>query len=452
MKIVVTGGSGQLGTLLLRRLFGDRGVESVISIDLRPPLLRSRKLQWIRADVRDPDIGQYFQSGDAIVHLAYLVSGYYAGNLAEEVNVQGSRNVFTQAMASGVPHLVFCSSVAAYGAVPGHPMPLVENSPRRFQPEFGYAATKFKVEEWLDAIERDRPDVIVSRIRPAILVGPQMPNLMGTMLRHRLLPDMGAPLPVVWDEDVVEALVLILRMRAPGAFNLAADSPMPTRELAASVRMRPVRVPPRFLARPLAELSRVGEWLRLGYSFDPAWLTCGGVPMTMSSQRAREVLGWKPRCPTTLDVLTTYVTIARRRSGARIRWFFRAVRMASWHQPKSLELAGMHLLIHLMLTGPEGADYSILVEDGRLRMRPGLRRPADAVITMKSTLFLKLLCGRSSWSQELLAGRILAEGQPHAWMVVAGIISNFRGQVHTQGPQGWGPRLLGRWLASTGDV
>src|ERR1700681_3252579 len=105
VRIVVTGGSGQLGTLLLRRFFGDRLVESVVSIDLRPPLLRSRKLQWIRADVRDPGIGQHFERGDAIVHLAYLVSGYYARELSEEVNVQGSSNVFTQAMAAGVRHL-----------------------------------------------------------------------------------------------------------------------------------------------------------------------------------------------------------------------------------------------------------------------------------------------------------------------------------------------------------
>jgi alkyl sulfatase BDS1-like metallo-beta-lactamase superfamily hydrolase len=112
----------------------------------------------------------------------------------------------------------------------------------------------------------------------------------------------------------------------------------------------------------------------------------------------------------------------------------------------------MKLLIHLVLTGPDGADYSLFVDDGWLRVRVGLHRPADAIITMKSALFLKLLSGRTSWSQEMLAGGMLIEGQPHAWMVVAGIVASFRGQVETTGPPGWGPRLLGRWLASKGDV
>ena len=105
-----------------------------------------------------------------------------------------------------------------------------------------------------------------------------------------------------------------------------------------------------------------------------------------------------------------------------------------------------------MLTGPEGADYSILVDDGRLRVRTGLQRTADGIVTMPASLFLKLLCGRSGFSQEMFAGRIRFEGQPHSWMVVAGMIANFRGQLEIQGPQGWGPRLLGRWLSSKGDV
>lgn len=40
MKVVVTGGSGQLGTLVLRRLIALRRVERIVSLDLEPPVQR----------------------------------------------------------------------------------------------------------------------------------------------------------------------------------------------------------------------------------------------------------------------------------------------------------------------------------------------------------------------------------------------------------------------------
>ncbi len=451
MKIAVTGGSGQLGSLLVRRLCRDRSVESVRSIDLRPPLLRARKLQWIERDVRDPAIGQHLAGCDTVVHLAYMVSGYYNSQLAEAVNVGGSRNLFTQAADAGVGHAVFCSSIAAYGSVPGHPVPLVEASPRRFQPEFGYAATKFAVEAWLDTFERERPALLVTRIRPAILIGPRMPNYLGSLLRARLLPDMGSPLPVVWDEDVVEAIVLILKMRAGGAFNLTAADPLPSRELAAAVQMRRLPPAPLMLARPLAEASRLAERIGLGYSFDPAWIRSARAPLIADSSRARDVLGWKPLYPTTVDVLAAYTKVARRRTDARLRWFFRAVTLSSRTQPRSVELSGMRMLVQLTLSGPDGGDFTVRVNDGRLTIAPGLARQADATVTLPACLFLQLLCGRASWGQEEIAGRIRTEGLPHASMVLAGVITGFRAHASVPGPSGWVPRLLARWIGQKGN-
>ena len=54
--VAVTGGSGQIGTLVLRRLVNDPDVARVISIDRRPPFVASTKLQPIEADIRDQDL------------------------------------------------------------------------------------------------------------------------------------------------------------------------------------------------------------------------------------------------------------------------------------------------------------------------------------------------------------------------------------------------------------
>ncbi|MGZ6123431.1 MAG: NAD-dependent epimerase/dehydratase family protein, partial [Myxococcales bacterium] len=222
MRVAVTGGSGHLGTLVLRRLADDRSVKEIVALDLRPPLIVSGKLRDVRADVRDAAIGDHLRGCDAVVHLAFMVAKRGARALQDDVNVRGSANVFRAAIAAGVRRILYSSSVAAYGVLPGLPVPISEETPRTRQPDFWYACAKYDVEADLDALEREHPDLSVARFRPAILFGRRMEHPLGAALRHGLLPETGA-LPLVWDEDVADAFLLALRSGAKGAFNLAAD-------------------------------------------------------------------------------------------------------------------------------------------------------------------------------------------------------------------------------------
>ncbi|MFL5362857.1 MAG: NAD-dependent epimerase/dehydratase family protein [Myxococcales bacterium] len=226
MRVAVTGGAGQLGTLVLRRLCADRTVNEVRSLDLRPPLAASPKLKTILADVRDPDFARYLEACDVLVHLAFLVAKRGRREIQDDVNVEGSKNVVRAALHAGVRRIVYASSIAAYGVVAGHPEPIVESTPRIRQPSFWYACAKYDVESFLDEVEAAHPEVAVVRFRPAILLGRRMEHALGAAFRRGVLPDSGVvPLPLVWDEDVADAFVLGVKSEARGAFNLAADDP-----------------------------------------------------------------------------------------------------------------------------------------------------------------------------------------------------------------------------------
>src|SRR4051794_32775839 len=134
MRVAVTGGSGQLGTLVLRRLADDRSVKEIVALDVRPPLVVSGKLRDVRADVRDPKIGEHLRGCDVLVHLAFMVAKRGARELQDEVNVRGSANVFRGAIDAGVRRILYSSSVAAYGVVPTLPVPVTEETPRTRQP------------------------------------------------------------------------------------------------------------------------------------------------------------------------------------------------------------------------------------------------------------------------------------------------------------------------------
>src|SRR5207244_10472324 len=121
-------------------------------------------------------------------------------------------------------------------------------------------------------------------------------------------------LPLVWDEDVADGFLLALKQGARGAFNLAADEPLPPRELARAAGMRVLKLPVGALRR----LDKALAALRLLPPFDPGWLAAADFPMVYSSEKARHELGWKPRCPTARDVILRYVETVPRAMDRRL--------------------------------------------------------------------------------------------------------------------------------------
>ena len=216
--VAVTGGSGQLGTHVLRRLLADPAIERVVSIDRRPPFIGSPKLQAIdRRCLRSRSFARHLQGVDAVIHCAFIISGGERSPIFRAVNVEGSKNVFRAAVAAGVKTIAFVSSVTAYGCVPGHPVPIVETTPRVRQADFAYACCKYDVEAFLDEVEPQHPDIAISRIRANILIGPADAAPARHVLRIGWIPDFGGhPLPIVWDEDVADLLVLAVRQRGAG--------------------------------------------------------------------------------------------------------------------------------------------------------------------------------------------------------------------------------------------
>ena len=71
-KVAVTGGSGQLGTLIMQRLFDRTEVDAVLCIDRAPPRLASGKLEFMEADVRDKSLAQALAQCSALVHCAFI--------------------------------------------------------------------------------------------------------------------------------------------------------------------------------------------------------------------------------------------------------------------------------------------------------------------------------------------------------------------------------------------
>jgi len=405
MNVAVTGGSGQLGTLVLRRLVQDRSIKRVISIDVRPPVIASAKLQVIEADVRDPALERHLEGCDAVVHLAFVVTTNPGRAIFQSVNVDGSKNVFRAAVSAGVKRILYASSVAAYGVTPGHPVPIVETSERKYVADFAYSATKYEVEEYLDDFEKDHPEIAVARFRPGILMGSHMEHALGAALeRRRIVALSDAPTPLVWDEDVADAFHLAIKREVRGAFNLVTDDALSAAQIAHAADLDLVKIP-RALVLGFAKASPILSRLGLGDAVDPAWVKHAGDKMIVSNEKAKSELGWTPKAPKTADVMRKTLESMHGRTDARIALFMRLAALAS-KRAQIPEDARRSISTALRTASPPGgvsrprlgSTTAHRTFTPRLRMRPTASRSSSLTLVGAAAITTTSVArGRERW-------------------------------------------------------
>jgi nucleoside-diphosphate-sugar epimerase len=124
VTILITGGSGFLGSYFTRYALHEGGEERVVILDKYVD--RGRivdvldRVTLIEGDVSDSDLVQSIveENGiDRIAHFAFILGSPVLGAMIPYVRVQtlGTANVFEAARLSRVKRVLFSSSVAAYG-------------------------------------------------------------------------------------------------------------------------------------------------------------------------------------------------------------------------------------------------------------------------------------------------------------------------------------------------
>ena len=121
-KILVTGGTGFLGSYIIRDLV-EKGYEvrairrESSKLPFYIPAAVFEKVEWIEGDILDVIfLGEAMQDIDIIIHSAAIVS-FSPANRHEmyRVNVEGTANIVNIALEQHVRRLVYISSVAALG-------------------------------------------------------------------------------------------------------------------------------------------------------------------------------------------------------------------------------------------------------------------------------------------------------------------------------------------------
>jgi UDP-glucose 4-epimerase len=227
--VLVTGVSRDLGVRFARSLADDQDVE-VVGLDVIPPRHDLGSADFVRADIRSPVIAKVIAARhvDTVVHLAMVATPGSAGGRSsmKEINVIGTMQLLAACQrAESFRKLVVQSSISVYGASPRDPARFTEDMSARAQPRSGFGKDSLEIESYVRGLARRRPDVVVTTLRVANLMGAGVDSHVTRYLSLPVVPRvMGfdARLQFLHPSDAINALLLVTHHDVPGTFNVAA--------------------------------------------------------------------------------------------------------------------------------------------------------------------------------------------------------------------------------------
>ena len=228
MKVVVTGGSGNIGRYVVRELV--RHGHEIVSFDRVAPPEPAPGVRYRLGDHEDEGaVFELLAAAEAVVHLSAIPApGAHANAHVFRTNVMGTYNVCEAAATLGLKKIVATSSINVLGMsfryrdFAPHYLPLDENHPNL--PQDPYALSKVVGEDTVDMVHR-RTGIPAVSIRPSHVVMPETwPDRLAA-----LEADFNAYYGGIWGYADVRDLAVGFRLAletesaVQGAYYIVAD-------------------------------------------------------------------------------------------------------------------------------------------------------------------------------------------------------------------------------------
>lgn len=311
MKVLITGGTGFLGTHLTKRLL-DEGLEVRLlsrskSVKISDPNNIFKNCEIAIGDIRDKEsIIAATKGVDGVFHLAGLIAyTKQARGQMETINVDGTKNVLFAMEKTGVRRLLHLSSVVAIGAGFNKNQILNEKSEYNVSKlNLGYFETKRKAElAVFEAVKKNAFSAIV--INPSTIYGPgdaekgsRKVQLKVAQGKFPIYPPGGVN--IVHVDDVVDLCMKAFKSDINGERFIAASENLTLHEVFTRIAKLSGKAPPR-IGLPKAAIFAIGKVGDILESFDVkgplntenAWTST--LYHWFSHKKATEIFGFQPR-------------------------------------------------------------------------------------------------------------------------------------------------------------
>ena len=311
--VLVTGACRFLGGYLTARLAQNPLMNHVIAVDAIAPskdlLRRMGRAEFVRADIRNPFIAKVIRNGDVdtVVHAAAASYAPRAGGRAalKELNVMGAMQLFAACQkAPSVRRVVLKSTSEVYGSSARDPVLFTEDGSSRRPPGEGFAQDSIDIEGYARGLARRRPDIAVTILRLANMIGPAMDTALSRFLAGPVVPSVlghDARLQLLHEQDALGVLERATMAGRSGTFNVGgAGIIMMSQAIRRSGRV-PLPVPKSALSA-VDSLRRATRYTEL----DREQLNYVSYGRVMDTARMRKDLGYNPKW-TTAEAFDDYV-------------------------------------------------------------------------------------------------------------------------------------------------
>jgi UDP-glucose 4-epimerase len=223
----------------------------------------------------------------------------------KEQNVMGAMQLFAACQkAPSVRRVVLKSTSEVYGSSPRDPVLFIEAGSARKPPGEGFARDSIDIESYARGLARRRPDIAVTILRLANMIGPAMDTALSRYLAGPVVPSVlghDARLQLLHEQDALGVLERATMVGRAGTFNVGASGII---MMSQAIR-RSGRVPlpvPRSALAAVDSLMRATRYTEL----DREQLNYLSYGRVMDTARMRKDLGYSPKW-TTAEAFDDYV-------------------------------------------------------------------------------------------------------------------------------------------------
>lgn len=292
--ILVTGVAGYWGARVATRLGREAGLH-VIGLDREPPVKEIEGLDFVEADVRNPLLVELLKTEqvDTVCHLAFVETAQ-PSEPAFDLNVMGTTKVLGACAEAGVRKAVLKSSTAVYGARPSNAAFLTEEHALRGSKRSGTTRDLLEIETFCSGFRRRSPQLTVTILRFASIVGTTADTPMTRFLQVPQTPGLlgfDPRMQIIHEDDVVEALAHAVLKDAPGTINVAAEDVIPLNKMRALAGKPPISIPHLLAYWGQNLLTGTLHRAKGTLPFEPDYLR---YPWVADLRRMREELGFSP--------------------------------------------------------------------------------------------------------------------------------------------------------------
>lgn len=266
-RVLVTGVSTYWGARLAQALEGFDQVEAIVGVDSAEPIRELGRTEFVKVSNQHSLLRRIVRAAeiDTVIDTRLVVNSIVVPpREAHENNVFGTLNILAACAGADSPvrKFIFKSSAHYYGSQQDDPAFFTEDMHRAHPPSSVLERDIVEAEAAVDDFARKSPDVSVTVLRFANVLGAEVETAFTRLFSLPLVPVMlgfDPRVQFIHEDDVVHALEHAAFREIPGVYNAAADGVLALSEAIGLLDRRPLPViPPWGAGMLVAPLRRLG--------------------------------------------------------------------------------------------------------------------------------------------------------------------------------------------------